>query len=183
MPKECLMLNATLMESMTTNGGKTVAEISKEKPVLLVFLRHFGCLFCREALKDLSAKREEFSDKNINLIFVHMAEEDVAQQYFEDFGLTGVDHISDPECKYYSRFGLVKGTYSQLFGFKNWIRGVELTTKGIPFSLKQIGDGFQMPGIFMIRNQKVEGSFIHKSAADRPDYESIISCVQVNNNI
>jgi hypothetical protein len=48
--------------------------------------------------------------------------------------------------------------------------------KGTPVSLKQIGDGFQMPGIFMIRNGRVADSYIHKSAADRPDYDNIIAC-------
>ena len=159
-----------------TNSGKTLGELSREKPVLLVFLRHFGCIFCREAMKDIAAKRKSFEEKNIHIVLVHMADNETAESYFKNYKLDGINYISDPECRYYAAFGLVKGSFNQLFGLKNWLRGIEVTVKGTPVSLKQIGDGFQMPGIFMIRGGRVVDSYIHKSAADRPDYDNIISC-------
>jgi peroxiredoxin len=161
---------------MKTNIGVTVYDLSKEKPVLLVFLRHFGCIFCREAMKDIASKREMIKSKGIRIVLVHMSEDEVAEEYFKNYKLSGIPHVSDPECKHYASFGLVKGSFSQLFGLKNFLRGIEVTAKGTPLSLKQIGDGFQMPGIFMIRNGQVVDSYIHKTAADRPDYDSIISC-------
>jgi hypothetical protein len=42
-----------------TNYGVTLNELSRISPVLLVFLRHAGCTFCREALADLAARRPE----------------------------------------------------------------------------------------------------------------------------
>ena len=36
--------------------------LSDEKPVLLVFLRHFGCVFCKEAMADLSKLKNEIID-------------------------------------------------------------------------------------------------------------------------
>jgi hypothetical protein len=56
------------------------------------------------------------------------------------------------------------------------IRGIEVTMKGTSLGLKQIGDGFQMPGIFMIHNGRIADSYIHKTASDRPDYDNIIKC-------
>ena len=162
-----------------TNTGKTVLDLSNEKPVLLVFLRHFGCIFCREALKDISNKRKEFENKGVHIVLVHMSDSATAEKYFDDYNLKGIIHVSDPDCMYYASFGLVKGSFNQLFGLKNFIRGVEQTIKGNLITFKQIGDGFQMPGIFMIRQGRIIDSYIHKFAADRPDYENIISCCSV----
>ncbi len=38
------------------------------------------------------------------------------------------------------------------------------------------GDGFQMPGVFLIKDGEVIKSFIHKTAADRPDYLVLAAC-------
>ena len=115
---------------MMTNVGLTVKEIAQEKPVLLVFLRHFGCIFCREALRDISAKRKEFESKGIEIVLVHMADNEIAEAYFNEYKLKGIKHVSDPECVQYAAFGLVKGSFSQLFGFKNFIRGTQQAFKG-----------------------------------------------------
>jgi hypothetical protein len=32
------------------------------------------------------------------------------------------------------------------------------------------GDGFQMPGVFLIQGDEILNSFVHESAADRPNY-------------
>ena len=96
---------------------------------------------------------------------------------FKKYGVKGIEHISNPSCSLYASFGLTKGSVSQLFGLKNWIRGFEVTVvKGTPLGLRQIGDGFQMPGVFLISDGEIKDSYIHASASDRPDYNSIISC-------
>ncbi|MFT4535687.1 MAG: peroxiredoxin [Saprospiraceae bacterium] len=164
------------ISNIVTNRGRSLVDASSEMPVLLVFLRHFGCVFCREAMIDISKKREDWEKQNINVVLVHMSDFETAEKYFKKFNVPGIENISDPTCGLYASFGLSKGNASQLFGLKNFIRGFETTIKGIPIGLRQIGDGFQMPGVFLIRNGKVLESYIHKSAADRPDYDSLIQC-------
>jgi peroxiredoxin len=171
------MQNTQAINTVLTNRGRTLHDASCEKPVLLVFLRHFGCIFCREAMKDIGSKKNEWEAKNINVVLVHMSENDVAEKYFKKYGIPEIEHISNPSCSLYASFGLTKGSASQLFGLKNWIRGFEVTViKGTPIGLRQIGDGFQMPGVFLISNGAIMDSYIHASASDRPNYESLISC-------
>jgi len=171
------MQNIDVINTALTNRGRTLAQASAEKPILLVFLRHFGCVFCREAMKDIGRKREEWIEKNINIVLVHMSDEATANKYFKRYGIPNIENISNPSCSLYASFGLTKGTASQLFGLKNWIRGFEVTVvKGTPIGLRQIGDGFQMPGVFLIDKGKIMDSYIHASASDRPDYERLISC-------
>jgi hypothetical protein len=39
-----------------------------------------------------------------------------------------------------------------------------------------LGDGFQMPGVFVIREGEVREHFIHRLASDRPDYAKLVEC-------
>lgn len=171
------MINKIILENTITQKGVSINEISKSKTVLLVFLRHFGCVFCREAMKELSKKRAGFEKRGVELIFVHMSDDETAQKYFNTYNLAGVNSISNPTCSLYDQFGLTKGKPNQLFGLKNWVRGFEVVAKDPSIlSLRQIGDGFQMPGIFMILDGEIKESFIHKSASDRPDYDTLVQC-------
>ncbi len=168
---------ATLLQKMMTNKGTSVLKVSEKKKVLLIFLRHFGCTFCKEALQELSDLKN--SDKLIDteLILVHMSTDEIASKYFEKYELDNILRISDPECFFYSQFGLLKGTFNQLFGFRSWIRGIEAgIIKGYGFGM-QIGDGFQMPGVFLILNGRILSEFKHKFASDKPDYLKMIHCV------
>ncbi len=165
-----------VMDDMTTNTGDSLRALSEGRPVLLVFLRHFGCTFCREALADIAKVRREIEDAGIRLVFVHMTDRDTAARYFNRYDLQGAVHISDPDCTYYTAFGLVKGNFTQLFGLQSWIRGFQagvLDGHGVGV---QLGDGFQMPGVFVIQDGQIKSSFIHKLASDRPDYMDLVKC-------
>jgi peroxiredoxin len=168
------------LESQVASNGKTILKMSQESPVLLVFLRHFGCIFCKESLFDISKQKQQIQDAGINIIFVHMSDRVEAESFFKNYDLGNVVHIADPLCKLYSLFGLVKGSFNQLFGLKTWIRGAEIiAVKQQMPGLLRIGDGFQMPGIFLLRDGAVVSSFIHNSVADKPNYESFVNICKV----
>ena len=173
-------VDLSILQQMVTNEGATVMELSCRQPVLLVFLRHFGCTFCREALADLSKKREKIESLGTQVVFVHMSDFATAERYFQRYDLPGVTHVSDPDCDFYAAFGLAKGNLTQLFGLQSWIRGFDsaiLQGRGIGW---QIGDGFQMPGVFVIQEGEVKEAFIHKLSSSRPDYIALVRrCCEV----
>jgi peroxiredoxin len=167
-------IGGDLFKQMETNNGQNLFDFSMKQPVMLVFLRHFGCTFCREALADISQKKEVLESLGAKLVFVHMASNDVADKYFSRYDIPGAIHVSDPECNFYKAFGLMKGTFTQLFGLQTWIRGFQaglIDGHGIG---SQLGDGFQMPGVFVIQEGELKEAFIHKLASDRPDYEGLV---------
>ncbi len=169
-------VDLTILDGMVTNKQENLAKLSEEKPVLLVFLRHFGCVFCKEALCDLAKKKEQFEKKGTQIVFVHMSENDVADDYFIKFGLEGISHISDPMANYYKSFKLTKGTFTQLFGLQTWIRGYSLKKEGHQLEMAaNLGDSTQMPGFFLIQNGEISEQFIHKRASDRPDYDKFLN--------
>jgi peroxiredoxin len=169
-------IDPSLLNDMTTNTGEALNEIADQQPVLLIFLRHFGCTFCREALADISKKRESLERAGTRIIFVHMTDYDVADRYFLRYHLDGAVHVSDPQSHYYAAFGLVKGSINQLFGLQSWIRGFSAGVVSGHGAGPQLGDGFQMPGVFVIHKGQIKESFIHNLSSDRPDYQGLVNC-------
>ncbi|MBP8726710.1 MAG: AhpC/TSA family protein [Saprospiraceae bacterium] len=164
------------MAEMVDQDGKTLWQINQEGEVMLVFLRHFGCTFCREAMQELSRMKADIANRGVRLVLVHMAKDDLAFKYFQKYDLLDCHRISDPDCRFYQEFGLVKGTFNQLFGFRSWFRSIEAgLIKGHGFGA-QLGDGFQMPGVFIISRGKIISEFRHKFASDKPDYLNMVEC-------
>ncbi|MDX1684629.1 MAG: peroxiredoxin-like family protein [Saprospiraceae bacterium] len=165
--------------SIKTTEGSDIHLLSWKTPVLLVFLRHFGCTFCREALADIKMKRSDIEERGVKIVLVHMAEHEIAREYFQKFDLVELESVSDPPCDIYAAFGLLKGSFKQLFGLRSWIRGFDAgVVQGHGVGM-MLGDGFQMPGVFLLKNGKIESEFIHKYASDRPDYSALIDCCTV----
>lgn len=166
-----------ILDNIITDQGNSIKELSIQSPVLLIFLRHFGCIFCREAMADISKIRDNIESQGVRIVFVHMADHETANKYFSEMNLKNIEHVSDPSCAIYNAFGLVKGSFNQLYGLKVWIRGIETKVKeNTSFSLQQIGDGLQMPGVFYILNGEIKQEFVHSRISDRPDYLDLISC-------
>lgn len=158
-----------------TNVGLSIDELSRLSPVLLVFLRHAGCTFCREALDDLASRMPEIESRGARLVLVHMGADAHAEQFFTRYGLQNVPRISDPERSLYRAFGLRRGTLGDLFGPKVWMRGFESAILKRHGQGRLVGDGFQMPGIFLLFHGEVLRSYRHQSAADRPDYVKLVT--------
>lgn len=158
------------LSGIRTERGENLEDISKQQPTLLVFLRHFGCTFCREALTELQRRRPEIEEKGTRIVLVHMVEQEVAEQHLRKYDLDQLSHISDPEKGLYRAFGLCKGSFSQLLGFNVVLRWFDAGLVKGHFSAAVIGDALQMPGVFLIHRGMIVQSFTHTSAADRPDY-------------
>lgn len=170
-----------ILVDMKTQNGDNLLSLSFEKPILLVFLRHFGCVFCKEAMEDISKMRPEIEKMGFHLIFVHMASNKIAEDYFNNFNLKKALHVSDPTKQFYTAFGLRKGSVGQLYGLKTWYRGFSSENKHLKLEMsKSLGDSTQMPGIFTLLDGKVADSYIHKYAAEKPDYLKLLECCIVN---
>lgn len=170
-------LQNPLIAQTETVSGHNLLGLSYQSPLMLVFLRHFGCTFCREAMRELGQLRPQIeAHQDTRMVLVHMSPADYAEKMMKQFGLEGVEHISDPSCELYREFGLQKGNFKQLFGMKMWIRGFQAGVLEGLWVGRERGDGFQMPGYFMLSNGKIVSQYIPKDAADHPDFLDLASC-------
>ena len=162
-----------ILETAVTQHGSNLLELSRQSPLLVVFLRHFGCTFCREAIAELAAKQAGIQATGSRIVFVHMSGEEEARAFFDDYGMLETDRVSDPEGKIYRTFQLRRGGVRELAGWKVIKRGFDAAVvRGHGLGLPA-GDVRQMPGAFLIYRGEVLKSFRHKTAADRPNYTSM----------
>lgn len=161
------------MDAGRTDAGVSLRELSMRSRVLVVFLRHAGCTFCREAMKDLGGVRDRVESSGVQIVVVHQGrEESEIRTALERAGLASATVISDPTGALYRAFSLPRGTFMQLFGPRVWARGVEATLRGhIVGTLA--GDGFQLGGVFVLEKGEVVAGVPARDAADRPDYVGI----------
>lgn len=164
---------ASVIETKRTKDGVDLATLSLLSPVLVVFLRHAGCMFCRETVAEIARLRPSLEDAGVRIVLVHHGRSATMEQMLRKKGLGGLDTIYDSDRSLYSAFGLRRGRTSQVFGFSIWPRALSALRKygaGIPS-----GDPFQMPGVFLLHRCEVMQSFRHRQISDRPDYEGIAS--------
>lgn len=161
---------ANLLERVVTQRGESLAAIAGSSSALLVFLRHAGCTFCREALADISTSRREIESRGVRIVLVHMGDVRELQQLLAKHALEDLDHICDPQQELYRAFGLKRGSLAQLFGPKVWWRGFKAGVLAGHGLGKPVADAAQMPGVFLLEQGIIARRFRHHSAADRPDY-------------
>src|ERR1044071_4694084 len=108
---------------LSTGESLPLAELYREKPAMLVFVRHLGCGFCKEQVAQLRELEQA------NVVFVSMGPPEEAAQFKEKMG-SPHQFISDPKRELYKAFGLAIGTFSQMLNPNTLIRSLGAMTHG-----------------------------------------------------
>lgn len=161
-------------EVYSLSNGETLAEASAKRPLVLVFLRHFGCTFTRQILRGLQDLEQQAKKQNASLVLIHMLQSGEEIDYLGQN--SNIPRIADPRCELYRSFGLGKGGLFELFGPQVWWRGMISVFKGCGVG-HLAGDGLQMPGAFIFHDGKIVSSQPARTAADLPDLTSLFSHV------
>ena len=159
--------------------GQTLDALSRQSPLLLVFLRHFGCTFCREAVADLSARKDQIDARGVRVVFVHMSPYSEAVPFFKQFGLENPLNVSDPTGRLYRAMGLRRMDVLDIFRPRVWWRGFLAAVLRRHWFGRLRGDGFQMPGTFLVDHGRVVASHISTDAADHADFDAMTCRVPV----
>ncbi len=162
-------LDPAMLAMYRAQTGETLAELTAGRPVLLVFLRHFGCTFCREAVEEVSRKRSLLESGGTRLAFVHLGTEEKANSFFTPYGLADAPRFADPDGKLYEAFGLVRAELRQYLNQESILRMLIAWLNGHFVGLPA-GDVERMPGAFLVKDGEIKKAFRHKLVSDRPDY-------------
>src|SRR3984885_5592021 len=92
---------AQVLASIHTESCASLLALVEASPVLLVFLRHFGCSFCRQAISDVAELKDELDKRGVRPVFVHLGTPERAKPFFDYYGIGDVERVSDPEAAVY----------------------------------------------------------------------------------
>ncbi len=163
------------MAHVGDTAHRSLLDLTATHPTLVVFLRHLGCVFCRQMLGDLRDARAEIEQAGIKIALVHMASDRQAELVFKLYGLDDVSRFADPDRSLYEAFGLRRVTVRELLSADLFKRGLEACihdrhAMGIPR-----GDPMQMPGVFIVDRGIVRARYVHQHPWDRPNFRALVA--------
>jgi len=102
-------------EVLTTTGEPVrLSTLWTEKPLLLAFIRHFGCPQCKLMLFELQQSLHEFENHGIDLAIITQGNPDETRLFCQQYA-PGMVCLSDPDHKVYTAYGLGRGNLVQIF--------------------------------------------------------------------
>ena len=144
-----------LIKFARTNQGPSLLDLSDKNKVLLVFIRHFGCTFCRETVSEIAKLEKVIEGKKLTLVYVHMSDPSFGDEFFSKYYNHPIYHVADPTRTLYKSLGLKRGNLYQLFGPMTWIRGVWAGVfKGHGIGGFE-GDTLQLGGVFVLSQGQI----------------------------
>jgi peroxiredoxin len=181
--------DASVLEDVVLNDyeGKPVrlGDLWRERPAVLVFVRHFGCVFCRQMAVDIYRHRHQFDEADVELAVIghgspaHAA--DFRKQQNVDLPL-----LVDPDRKVYELAGAKVATLNELIGPRQIMRGLKAT---IMSRLKQgsvavhqgkiIGHAAQLGGVLVIApDGSVRYAHLSEESGDNPPAREILAAAR-----
>lgn len=157
-----------------TNSGENLVELSHKNPLLLVFIRHFGCTFCRETVSEVSKIEEKIKRRGLTPVFVHLSDPSFGDEFFEKYFNHRVLHVSDPARRIYRALKIRRGNLWQLYGLPTWYRGfIAGFFKGHGGVSELEGDEMQLGAYFVLNKGEIVFSHHNQSASEEFDLEKV----------
>src|SRR5580704_4396874 len=160
---------ADSLREFHTETGRSLLDLVDESPVLLVFLRHFSCAFCAQALDRVAQVRPRIEARGARPVFVHLGSPQRAKPYFDYYHISDVERISNPQATLYQLPFFALSRTNPFLHFlnptvwKGWLKGAMIKE-----------DAEQMPGVFFLKERKIARAFRHRTIADEPDYVKLV---------
>jgi len=162
-----------ILRAVTSQQNHNLWELSNLQPVLVVFLRHSGCTFCREALAEISEARKKIEAEGVQLAIVHMGDEESFSALAERYSLDDVERFCDPAQTLHQAFEIRRGSIWQVIGPQVWWRGfIASLLKRHSFGRIR-GDVYQLPGATLLNRGEIIARWQGKNSADKPNYADL----------
>ena len=112
-----------------TGTQHQLGDLWAEQPVVLVFLRHFGCIHCREHAAQLGARYDEIKALGADLVAVGTGKERYAAAFVKDEQIPYLVLVDD-DARAAQAASVHKSSFIGLFHPKTWGATVETWKRG-----------------------------------------------------
>jgi peroxiredoxin len=158
-------------------GPARLSERWRDGPLVIAFMRHFGCAFCREHLIRLSRTYDELHSAGGDVVAIFQYRVEPSHSFCRSRGVP-FDCYGDPTRAAYKAVGLGRGERREYMGlriYKHWFRAAKVgAVVGRPR-----GDIAQRPGTFVVdRAGTVALAHYNVSSPDNPPMSAIVDAVK-----
>lgn len=149
-----------------------LAELWKDRPVVLAFVRQFGCVLCREFVIELREHREAIREHGADVFVVGNGEPEAAARFRDSFDLD-FPVLVDPQrrvfqlLKFRRNLGGSANPAVLLAALRAWFRGAR---QG-----RTEGDPWQLGGILIVQpSGEVSYCYASRFAGDHPKIGEVV---------
>jgi peroxiredoxin len=152
---------------------------------VLVFVRHFGCVFCRELAVDIHRHREDFEKADVELVVIGHGSAAHAADFRK---LQNVDLrlLVDPDREVYKLAGAKVATLNELIGPRQILRGLRATVLSrlgqgsiAVHQGKILGHAAQLGGVLIIApDGTVRYAHLSEESGDNPPAREVLAAAR-----
>jgi hypothetical protein len=147
-----------------------------EHPAVIVWLRHFGCVFCREQVEEIRSRRSEIEGLGGGIAFVGNGTARAAAWFQKKFAADS-KVLTDPDLASYKAIGARSGMLSTL-GPSAWGAGLRAFRSGARQSMTR-GHAYQQGGlVVMAPKNRVLYQHISRAAGDHAPVADVLAALE-----
>lgn len=168
------MNTLTLLD--TAGGPVALSSLWHERPVVLVFVRHFGCLFCREQVAEVRTHAAEFQAAGVDVVVVGNGSIVEAAAFATTYA-GPLRVLTDPTREAYCAFGMQRG-WRTAANVGTVSRAVRALARGYRQAARPQGDPLQQGGVLVFEaGGRERWRFISKEAGEHPPIEAVLAAL------
>jgi len=162
---------------LDTEGTQVrLADQWADHPAVIVWLRHFGCVFCREQVAEIRAKRGEIEALGGGIAFVGNGTARAAAWFQKRFAADSTV-LTDPDLASYRAIGARSGLMSTL-GPQSWGAGIRAFRSGARQTTTK-GHAYQQGGlVVMAPGDTVLYQHISRAAGDHSPITAVLGALR-----
>ena len=181
--------DASVLEDVVLNDYEghpvRLGDLWTERPAVLVLVRHFGCVFCRQMAVDIHRHRHRFDEADVELAVIGFGTPEHARE-FRRMQNVDLKLLVDPDRKVYELVGAKVATLKELIGPRQLLRGLKAT---IISRLKQgsiavhqgkiLGHAAQLGGVLVIApDGSVRYAYLSEESGDNPPAQEVLAAAR-----
>ena len=139
----------------------------RERTIIFVFLRHFGCVSCRGHALDVWRQRESYEKTGAKIVFIGNGNPHFIEHFKNDLGMEGAPIYTDPSLISFYAAGFKRGFLVAL-GPHAIVNGIKMLIKGARQGATA-GDLWQLGGVIAVKpDGRVAYHYISEVMGDFP---------------
>ncbi|MCA1824882.1 MAG: peroxiredoxin-like family protein [Candidatus Dormibacteria bacterium] len=152
--------------------SRPLGELWSDGPAVVVWLRHFGCIYCREQAQEYTAHAPALRSAGVRLAFVGNGTPRAARWFRDRYAPTATV-VTDPALQTYKLIGARSGLFSTL-GPQTWGSAIRALRRGARQGMVR-GRPFQQGGTLVVTpDDRVLYRHISAAAGDHPDAAGVV---------
>lgn len=161
-----------------TDGPVELRPRWREGPLVVMFMRHFGCAFCREQLIRMGRALWDFKAEGADVVAIFQYGAEATHDFCRSREVP-FDCVGDPLRAAYAEVSLGRGSRKQVLSWQIAKRYVGAIRTGALGGGAQGGDMAQLPGTFVVGTDgRIVLAHYATSAADNPRIDTVLDAVK-----